>query len=414
MKPLKTTLLALIATSLFSHAADFRIWTSLKGTSIEAQFVSYENGEVKLTTKAPKEIKLKASTLSIADRQYLIEVAGAKGDLIFKGDPSVPEHVYKKPKDFIKKLEQTMSFDGSSDAVFTLWETEHYLLGVTRGVKPHGLAETAEACWHGMASQHYEFRKNWGTTKKLILIPNDKALYQAIGTYQVVALNKAGHADHANNVKATWDRVGAPSIITPEKEKEEFKLKSNAIVFQVKDKKDFRKDFNSYQTHVICGDLFVLQSDGVTKVEGQGYFALSTGHSYYKEIKLTKKTETHLLSKEYADDISSKSGFKDGTSWAKTLQKLVKKGEVKPDLVRILNIKDASELDPEKLVTMYSLSYYIQSSQKRIANYATLVRLVNSSNEIPEPAEFAKIFGFESVEAFQNDWIEFIKSRSFK
>ena len=42
------------------------------------------------------------------------------------------------------------------------------------------------------------------------------------------------------------------------------------------------------------------------------------------------------------------------------------------------------------------------------------MRLVESSNQIPEPLEFAKLFGFDDADAFEAAWIEFIKSTKFK
>ena len=90
------------------------------------------------------------------------------------------------------------------------------------------------------------------------------------------------------------------------------------------------------------------------------------------------------------------SGFADGSDWPKILKKMVKKGKGKPNLVMILAIKGPSDLTPESLVTMYSLSCYIQSSQKHIASYAKLARLINTSDQIPDTTEMVKIVGFET------------------
>ena len=138
----------------------------------------------------------------------------------------------------------------------------------------------------------------------------------------------------------------------PSEDAEEFNLKERANVFNVKDTKRFRKKFDSFQAHVICGRLFGVQVGGVSSISGSGYFALATGHAYYKEIQLTKKTETNMISAEYGGDVATKSGFADGSDWPKILKKMVKKGKVKPNLVTILAIKGAVDLTPETLVTM--------------------------------------------------------------
>lgn len=414
MKYLFKTTLILILSAMLAQAADFRTWTSRRGTSIEAQLMAYKEGSVKLVTKEPKEMVLKVTDLCLADRQYLIDYANAAPDVVFKGDPSIPELAYRKPKSFLNKLEKKLTFGDSSTMVFDLYETEHFVFAVANGVKVTGVAETAEACWHGMAFQHYEFRENWGTTRQLVIIPGDDELYAELGKFEAAALTKVGRDEIAANVQLTWTKVGATSMGVPSESAEEFNLKERANVFNVKDKKRFRRKFDSFQTHVICGSLFGVQVGGVSSISGSGYFALSTGHAYYKEIQLTKKTETNMISSDYGGDIATKSGFADGSDWPKILKKMVKKGEIKPNLLSILGIESANGLTPENMVTMYSLSCYMQSTQPRIASYAKLVRLINTSDQIPETTEMVKIFGFDTIKDFEKSWVEFVTSKDFK
>lgn len=416
MKLLKKLLLVLAATTLYSNAADFRIWTSVKGNSIEAQMLKYDNGIAYLTTKEPKEIQIKVDDLSLADRQYLIEFAQADKDLLMKGDPEIPEKEWKKPKDFIKKLDDTLSLLGSSQG-FELYETEHFVFACSKGIKPNGVAEVAEACWHGMAFQQLEFIENWGTARKLIILPEpseDSQVYTAIGKYEQDRLKAAGKIELAKDSAATWSRTGVGYIGVTEELMKKHNLMEYGMAFNTEDKREFRKAWNSFQTNIICLSLLVEQLGGVSSISGNGYFALTNGHAYYKEIQLTRKTETNLLSKEYQGEIGSKKGFDDGTAWAKSLQKLVKKGKLTPKLEATLNLTSPADLDPEKLVTMYALSYYMQSTQPRIAAYAKLCRRVNTSDQIPVASELVKFFGFETIAEFEKDWTEFIKSKDFK
>ena len=121
-----------------------------------------------------------------------------------------------------------------------------------------------------------------------------------------------------------------------------------------------------------------------------------------------------MISADYGGEVATKSGFADGSDWPKILKKMVKKGKVKPNLTKILAIKGPSDLTPESLVTMYSLSCYMQSSQKHIASYAKLARLINTSDQIPDTTELVKIFGFETIKDFEKSWIEFVTSKDFK
>lgn len=413
MKLFIKSILVLAATTLLSLAAEFRIWTSKQGSSLEAQLIKFDNGVAHLATKEPKEIQIKVADLSLADRQYLIEFAQADKDLLLQGAPDVPEHAWKKPKDFIKKLEETLSLDGSEDG-FELYETKHYVFAVSKGINPSGIAETAEACWHGMAFQHLEFIENWGDTRKLIIVPKDPAVYEVVGQYEIARLREEGQNDRANDLSELWSKIGVGNIGVKEDIMKKFNLKERGLAFHTKDKKDFRNEWHSFQTHVICSDLLSEQIGGVSSISGSGYFALTRGHAYYKEIQLTKKTMTNLLDKNSGGEIASKKGFDDGTAWAKELRDLVKKGKLIPKLQQTLNLQAPVDLDPEKLVTMYALSCYLQSTQPRIAAYAKLCKRISTSNQVPDISEFVKFFGFESVDAFEKDWVEFIKSRDFK
>jgi hypothetical protein len=43
-----------------------------------------------------------------------------------------------------------------------------------------------------------------------------------------------------------------------------------------------------------------------------------------------------------------------------------------------------------------------------------MIRRIETSKQVPLPIEMAKIFGFDTVEAFEQDWVQFIKDGDFK
>ena len=93
---------------------------------------------------------------------------------------------------------------------------------------------------------------------------------------------------------------------------------------------------------------------------------------------------------------------------------MVKDGEVEIDLARTLGYQNGGDLTPTKLVTIYALSYYLNSNAARVSSMAELMRRIESGNQIPEAIEIAKLFDFESVEEFNASWKEFVLSREFK
>jgi hypothetical protein len=403
----------LVATSL--EAAETRIWTSRKGGTLEATLGGVDGVNVTLIGKDNKPIKLKAEDLSLADREHLVEFASADPSIITGGKPGLVEKEVRIDTSAFKKVEGKLMFpEGPSDG-FEMFETPNFLIATAGDVRPQAIAETAERLWYGMAFVHMDFRQNWGDKKMLVLLVEDRGAYTAMGEWYRTYLKNEGQTDAALRVKSTWEQTGSTSIAVPDELQEKRKLHDQGIIFNVKDASGFRKPMTPYTIHVTAGELLEKQMGGVTSYGSEGYFAVLTGHSYFKEISLGGKSETQLLavSGTGQDEISSKRGFEDGSSWARSLRPLVRSGKVPVKLEPMLKWK-SEELTPERLVLIYSFASYMESDSKRLAAFAKMVRRIETSKQIPAPEEFAKIFGFETVEALETDWANFIKEGDFK
>jgi hypothetical protein len=399
-----------------AFAADSRIWTSRKGSTLEAELLKADATSATLVTKDAKQIVLKIEDLSLGDRQYLVEYGNADSKILVAGDLGEPEKQVRIESATIKKLKESNFILGDeSVSFFELTESEHFLIASAGKVDADAVAETAERLWHGMAFQHMNFRRDWADKRMLIFLAADRPAYTAIGEWYQGNLTSAGQADAAARVKATWDRLGSTSISLNEELMKDHNLHSQAILFNIQDASRFKKAMGPFQIHTIAGALLTKQLGGVSSFGSEGYFAVTTGHSYYKEIALGGKSETQILSVAGTDngDIDSKKGFEDGSSWARGLKTSVRKGTVKVDLEPMLQWK-LEGLKPEQLVLIYSFSYYMQSNPQRLCAFASMVRRIESSNQIPPAVEIAKIFGFDSVEAFNADWALFIKEGNFK
>jgi hypothetical protein len=420
MTTMKTLILCWLAMALTVGAAELRIWTSVKGTTLEAKLQRYdaEKGLVYLAVlkPEPKELKLKLMDLSLADRQHLVEYADADPKILTEGDLEVPEEDARVNTGDFEKLKERMALDGGSDLVFNLMQTEHFLVATSGNVRPQGVGEMAERLWHGMAFHHMEFREDWGDGRMLIVLIAKDRIYKEVGEWYAKYLAGIGRDAQAQRVKMLWERLGSTTIYLPGEVAEKHEVFTDAVVFNVSDGGRYRKVFSPFPTHSLAGRIIAHQIGGTSEFGSRGYFAITTGHAYYKEIQLADKTETHLLdASEYdGNEIVEARGFEDGTSWAKTLRKMVRKGDVVPKLESLLALEDATNLTPQYQVHIYSLAYYMQSTPGRLSAYAKMIRRSGTSNQIPASIEIAKIFGFDSVEALEADWIEFIKSTKFK
>lgn len=413
----RIVILACLLGSISLPAAETRIWTSRKGSNIEAEMLKLEEETVVLVTPEAKEIKVKFRDLSLADRQYLVEYGGADRKILIDEELGEPEKDVRIDSKTFKKLDKQLQLGEETILSFELMETEHYLIGYAGKIRPNGVAETAERLWHGMAFQHMNFRRDWGEKRRLVLLCEDREVYAALGKWYSRKLAEGGNIDAGQRNAVLWGQLGASTVHVDDDFADEWKLHRSVTVYNVKEDsaKLYRDDLSPFPTHVLAGHLLRQQMGGVSNYGAEGYFAVITGHAYFKEIQLTGKTETNLIdaSGSQFDEITKSRGFEDGTSWARTLRSLVRRDKLQPDFEKML-AWDQSGLDPEKLVLIYSFAYFCQSTPERLAGFAALVRLVESSNQIPEPIEFAKLFGFETVDEFQAAWIEFIKSTAFK
>lgn len=396
-------------------SAEMRIWTSRKGGTLEASLGGIQGDMVSLINKDSKEIKLKAEDLSLADRQHLVEFGGANESLITSGKPGLVEKDVRIDSATFKRVDGRLTLPGDSSEGFELFETPHFLVATAGNVRPQAVAETAERLWYGMAFVHMNFRQDWGSKRMLIIMAEDREAYAALGKWFAARLAAAGNPDDARQVTATWEQSGSTSISVPEEITTKHNVDERVLVFNVTQAANFRKPLSPFLTHSLAGRLLSQQMGGVSSFGSEGYFAITTGHAYFKEISLAGKSETRLIAVEGTgqDEISSKRGFEDGSSWARSLRPLVRSGKVAVQLAPMLKWK-SSELTPERLVLIYSFAYYMQSDSKRLAGFAKMIRRIESSNQIPPPEEIAKIFGFETVEAFEADWATFIKEGDFK
>ena len=405
------------------QAAEVRTWTSSSGTTIEAKLLKLEKGEAHLVTSQNKTIKVKVATLSLADRAHLVEYAEADKKILTDVKLTVPEEDIRFDKKTLKSLDKKMGFGESTHLAFDLLESEHFLIASTGRFRAQPLAEMAERLWHGMAFQHMNFRQDWGDKKKVIIVTTDDEIYGELGKWYANWLrnniaDEQQAQQQSNRISTLWMQVAGTNIRLPEEEQKEFNAFDTAKVFRIRDGNDssYKKVFGPFPTHGLAGMLLSHQMGGVSQISPNGYFALTTGHAYFKEIQLADKSETSLLDAgKYGEDdeITSARGFEDGRSWAKTLRKLVRQGKVTPDLEKLLAYTQA-DLTPEQLVLIYSFAYYMQSDSARLTAFADMITRIESNNQVPASIEIAKFFGFETVEAFQADWTEFIKSTSFK
>lgn len=405
--------------SNLSHSAEPRTWTNLKGQIIKAQLIAVDGDYVILRLQNGRDSRILRKTLSIGDQKFLEEYGGAeKIPIDPKGKITVPEKEMKfNSKTLIKRDDKFELPDGYS-LQFDIVESEHFLIMSSGKVRGKDTAELAERLWYGMNFQHPGFAEKWGDEKKAIFLCGEKTDYDILGKYYVDQLANSGRAQEASNSARTWPMSSGAGLFLDNDTCDKYNVMNGARAFRADSKSNFQRGvWNPFPAHCIAQDVLSVQMGGAGGGAGsEGYYAISTGHGYYKEIQLTDETVTSLLDANTyeSDEVVRSGGFDDGKKWARTLRDLVKKEKVSPSLAALYRVNRASELTPELTVLMYGFARYMQSTPDRISKFSKVMERVDTSRSIPVPLEMAKLFGFETVQEFETDWINYLKSSAFK
>ena len=414
---LLTLLLSLFLVNL-SYSAEPRTWTNLKGQQIKAQLVSVDGDYVILRLENGRDSRVLRKTLSIGDQKFLEEYGGAeKIPIDPKAKITVPEKEMKfNSKTLIKRDDKFELPDGYS-LQFDIVESEHFLVMSSGKVRGKDTAELAERLWYGMNFQHPGFAEKWGDEKKAIFLCGEKTDYDILGKYTVDQIANTD-AQAASNKASVWPVSLSGGLFLGNDICDKYDVKMNATAFRADAKSPFKRGvWNPFPTHNIAKDILNVQMGGAGGGAGSdGYLAISVGHGYYKEIQLADEAVTNYLSANTyeSDEVVKSGGFKDGRKWARTLRDLVKKEKVSPSISELYRVNKVAQLTPELTVLMYGFARYMQSTPDRISKFSKVMERVDTSRSIPVPLEMAKLFGFETVQEFESDWINYLKSTAFK
>ena len=108
----------------------------------------------------------------------------------------------------------------------------------------------------------------------------------------------------ARRIEVTWPGTSGGTIRINRDIADENKLMRYARVFYVWDEKDWRGNFLPFRVHTLAKDLLNVHVDGVSGYADEGWFALSTGHGYFREIELCGDVQTLLIDADaYEGDV---------------------------------------------------------------------------------------------------------------
>ncbi|MEM9479882.1 MAG: SHD1 domain-containing protein [Verrucomicrobiota bacterium] len=409
-------LLALLLSAVALHtawSAELRIWTDVKGRTLEARFVRVVDEEVELQLKDGKTAEVKISTLSSADQEYLEEYANVETDVNDPTPAGEPEKDARIDTKLFKKWESDLVLN-DSELVFEVLETPNFLILTTGSVRGKDTAENAERLWHGMSFQHPTFRSKFEEKKLAIVVTDEPEVWSELGQYYRNRLREMEEFEAEDQISKTWPVSTSAGFVFEGPLAERYNIFPNATAIHATDRSLERGVWSPFRTHILSEALLRVQIGGIVSFGSEGLLALSKGHAYYKEVSLCGTSVTQLISADSfdSDEVFQRGGFDDGRNWSKIAKTLLRKG-AKPDMGNLYAAR-RDNISAEQIVFIYGLSAFMQSTKGRLAGYAKLVERMDTSATVPEPLEVARIFGHESTEEFHQEWHEWMKTSDFR
>ncbi len=421
MKKAPGLVLALVSILTAAHALEPRTWVTMDGRMIEGTLVKAVGNAVFILDKDSRQVQLDKSWISVGDNDYVKEFA-PETKAGFSATQAVQLPLPAKTAKVDTKLFKKAGRLELPGFYFDILETPHFKIMYAKGTAPEDMGELAERLWLDAAFFHGTFMQKFTSEKMGIFMAPDDAVYDGIGTWYAQLLEKAANPQAAAQVRATWPKSAAGTMTLPVENARANGLMQHARVFRTyrygsdgKHTEAIKGVWVPFYVHCLAGDMLDVQAGGVSSFGAKGWFALSAGHGFYKEIGLTGKSETNLLSalSLSGKDVKTSGGFKDSHNWANELKKLVRKGDVKPTLESMYAM-EAAGVDEKDVALTYAFARYLQSSQAKASAYNKVVQRISTSNQMPDAESLAKIYGFDSASAMEADFLKYLTSTEFR
>ena len=411
--------MCLVASGL---GAESRTWVVTDGRVVVGTLQKVAGNTVFIVDGEGKVGQFERSTLSLGDNEAIKE-AFPEGKA-----PMGAVVISRMPEPAKLAKIDTKAFKGGG--IFHLgtesWEvleTAHFKVIYQKPVDPKDVAELAERMWFDAAYVHPTFLGKFSGVKMAIFLAPTDSHYDRIGKWYVEMLGKGGQGVEATKIGVVWAASGSASMFLPSEV-----ASGQGVMEYARAIRAYRKGgsaaakvelikglWEPFFVHCLAEDMIHVQSGGLVQNGRKGYYALSTGHAYYKEVDLTGKCESGLVRVQSISgkDVSTVGGLADPNHWPSELKKLVKKGDVKATLETI-SLMTLEGADAKANVLAYAWARYLQRSLPALVAYGKLLGQIGSGHQMPESGEVAKIYGFSTATAMEEDFQKWLQSPEFR
>ncbi len=395
-------LTAALATSVAPTAAA-RQWTSTDGRVIEADFVSRQNNSVVLKLKDGREVPVELEKLSAEDQEFAKNQApSAPATGAGKKTPGFNDVNLDKKAWVMRPQPETFGITGM--VLSQQLETPHFLVTAGPKMKPALMQVHAESCERLYTQISRDLP---GLDEKFM--DRKMTVWLAVDKEELALMGKCLQG---LDVRCqSWGEFTIVSASFPSDLADAKKILSRARGFNTSyEATDQRNILWPKRIHFMAATMISTYGHNEYQMQGRSFGMFNLSYSYFLEYDISGKVETKV---KFTNAAANVEGFKNPRGWAVAVKRILSNTPLKPGLQRFLTL-DPSEAEPMDVGAGFGLMQFIFRDPGRLAGINKVLENARKEQTPPTAAEFAATMGFASVEEFDRQWLEFLKSDQFK
>ncbi len=390
-------------------AAETRKWTdAASGRSMEAEFVSQTDAKVTVRLKDGRETTIEKGRLSKADQDFLKSAkpapavaaapsSGSSSKSIGFNGIKIDKKDWARPAPPKDLKVTTVELPGQV-------VTPRFFIAGTPKVRAEIIdiyAECAERLWAQMALYVPAIADLFKDKRMAIVLLENQEASVKFGSWVGNKMDRGSTFD--------WESSTISFINFSDEYAAEQKFLSSGRTFRTDMKGNMRNLKWPERIHFISGDIFREYLDPVKSNGDYSLGLIELGFAYYLEGEICGNITTEVT----YGGVASVEGFRNGRAWPATIKNLLKNPAVKPGIEKILKT-EVSKAQPMMVGATYALLHWTLHDPARTKSFNEMLAAAITDAKSPDPAAFAKAYGYDTPEAFDAALVAYMKSDQFK
>jgi AraC-like DNA-binding protein len=375
-----------------------RNWTNTEGKSISGMFLAQDAEKVKLRLATGKEAIIPKSSLSAADKEFLLTQPneGLDANSLQKSRQTA----FDEAKVDVAKFELTEGYIALGSPEFTrVLTTPHYKIISTpkfQEAQLRAFGESAERLWHHLSENWPALAAIGSARRMLIFLSRTPEEDLAIGAWM------AGNS--ALGVPYAWSKPTFECAMLKTPDPAAMGLVNCFRRISLHDKEMHGNTLKwPARIHFLAATWYHEFLVGIPYTPGdESICGLVAGMAYEAEREICGKVSTFLKEPD---------GFKSGY-WVDPVKRLSGKSSLPTDLQTVLK-RTTNDMSSADMAIAWSLIRFLNDDAGRWKNFRAYLEELHKTKNKPTATALVKSCGYSSLEAFNEAWRSYLGSQRF-